>query len=201
MAAFNVKIVDNKGAEENIPPPPVAAFKVTVENPISAKVNLKARKTMDGNILIMDHPEIDIVLSPAQNKVLAFSKTQYGDHVYATQSRLFEHLAKNGVIDPSTIHGGNVFGSLEGKIMVPDKIKKIDPIQMTLYTVVSFLLEEKPHYLAVQKYKIDFEKELLDPDEQDSTELGEIPHGKRRGTINQMTGYPAQYGFFGRGGF
>jgi len=201
MADITVKIVDNKGFTLDVPPPPVASFKVTVENPIAAKVNLKARKTMDGNILIIDHPEIDIVLSPSQNKVLALSKNQYGDHVYATQSRLFEHLTRSGVVDPSSVHGGNVFGSLEGTLLVPLEPAKVDPIQMSLYTVVAFLLEEKPHYLAVQKYEIDFEKDLLDPNDKDSTELGEVPHEPHQGTINQYTGYPAQYGLFGRGGF
>ena len=203
MVDFNVKIVDSKGSETKIPAPPptVASFKVTVENPIAAKVNLKARKTMDGNILIVDHPEIDIVLSQSQNKVLALSKSQYWDHIYATQNRLFEHLRKNGVIDPASVHSGNIFGSLEGTILTPKEPAKIDPIQMSLYTVVSFLLEEKPHYLAVQQYKIDFEKELLEPSEKDSTELGEIPHKPHKGTVNQHTGYPAQYGLFGRGGY
>lgn len=201
MADFNVRIVDSKGSVQDVPPPTVASFKVTVENPIAAKVNLKARKTLDGNILIVDHPEIDIVLSPSQNKVLALSKNQYGDHVYATQARLFEHLRKNGIVDPSTVHGGNIFGSLEGTILTPQEPEKMDPIQVSLYSVVSFLLEEKPHYLAVQKYKIDFEKDLLEPDEKDSTELGEIPHQPRKGTINQYTGYPGQYGLFGRGGY
>ena len=46
--------------------------------------------------MIFDHGDIDIVLSPTNNKVLALSKDQYGDHIYATQSRLFEHLVKNG---------------------------------------------------------------------------------------------------------
>jgi hypothetical protein len=199
MAQFTVKVEEPK--EKSQVTPPSTKFKVTVENPIAAKINLKARKTMDGNILIVDHPEIDIVLSPTQNKILALSKSQYGDHVYATQSRMFEHLVRNGVVEPSTVHAGNIYGSLEGKIMTPLEEKKVDPIQMTLYSVVSFLLEEKPHYLAVQKYKIDFEKELLDPEEKDSTELGTIPHGAHRGTINQFTGYPAQHGMFGRGGY
>ena len=199
MAAFNVKVEGPRGTFEDVPPPP--KFKVKVESPIAAKVNLKARKTMDGNILIVDHPEIDIVLSPSQNKVFALSKNQYGDHVYATQSRLFEHLAKNGVVDASTIHGGNIFGSLEGTIMTPLEPAKVDPIQMSLYTVVSFLLEEKPHYLAVQQYKIDFEKDLLDPSEKDSTELGEVPHKPFKGTVNQFTGYPAQYGLTGFTGY
>ena len=56
-------------------------IKVKVENPIDARIKLKARKTLDGNILILDHPEIDIVLAPKKKKVLALSKHQYSDHM------------------------------------------------------------------------------------------------------------------------
>jgi len=43
-------------------------IKVQVENPVDARLKLRARKTLDGNILILDHPEIDIVLSPKNKK-------------------------------------------------------------------------------------------------------------------------------------
>jgi len=172
-------------------------IKVQIENPIDARIRLKARKTMDGNILILDHPEIDIVLALKSKKVLAISKTQYGDHVYATQSRLFEHLGKQGVIDRATVHGGNIYGSLEGTIVESNEPARVDPIQMTLYSVVSFLLEEKPHYSAIKQYEIDFEKEILEPGDADSTELGHIPHKKRKGTMTQYAGINTAYGLYG----
>tara|TARA_R100001244_G_scaffold25388_1_gene25877 strand:+ start:234 stop:761 length:528 start_codon:yes stop_codon:yes gene_type:complete len=171
------------------------SIKVTVENPIDARIRLRARKTLDGNILVIDHPDMDIVVSPKENKVLALSKTQYGDHVYAAQSRLFEYLAKHGVIKGSSIHGGNVFGSLEGVILESTDSKKVDPIQMTLYVLTHFLLEEKPHYDALHQYEQDFEKELLEPDPY--TPLGKIPHEKRKGVSVQYPGYSATYGMYG----
>jgi len=172
-------------------------IKVTVENPIDAKIRLKARKTLDGNILILDHPEIDIVLSPKNKKVLALSKHQYGDHVYATQSRLFDHLNRNGVIDPASVRGGNVYGSLEGVILESANPSRVDSIQMTLYSVVNFLLEEKPHYDAVKQYEIGFEEELLEPGESATTELGQVPHKKRKGTMTQYAGINTAYGLYG----
>ena len=196
MAEFNVTV----GAAKPPPQTPSTSFKVLIDNPIDAKIKLRARKTLDGNILILDHPEIDIVLSPKNKKVLALSKEQYGDHIYATQSRLFEYLAKNGIIEYSSVRGGNVYGSLEGIILESLEPDRIDSIQMALYTVVSFLLEEKPHYHAVKNYEMEFEKELLEPSDADSTELGEIPHDKRKGTINRLTGI-GTYGLFGYSGY
>ena len=43
------------------------------EQPSIEKIYLKAKKTIDGNIIVVDHPEIDIVLAPKTKKVLAAS--------------------------------------------------------------------------------------------------------------------------------
>jgi len=174
------------------------SFQVTVENPIDAIIRLKARKTLDGNILILDHPDVDIVVSPKESKVLALSKNQYGNHVYAAQSRLFEFLAKHGVVSGATIRGGNIFGSLEGIILESSDPKKVDPIQMTLYTLTHFLLEERPHYDIVKQYEKEFEKDLLEPDP--STPLGKIPHEKRKGVDLTYPGYATNYGLYGYNG-
>jgi len=196
MVDFNVKVEGPKVA----PLAPATSFKVKIDNPIDARIRLKARKTLDGNILVFDHPEIDIVLSPKNKKVLALSKDEYGDHVYATQSRLFEYLIKNGVIEGSSIRGGNIYGSLEGTILESFEPDRVDSLQVVLYSVASFLIEEKPHYQAVKRYEIEFEKELLEPDDKDSTELGEIPHDKRKGTVGHYSGM-GTYGLFGYSGY
>ena len=45
------------------------SINVTVEPAIDAVVELKARKSLDGDIMIFDHPEIDIIVSGKKNKV------------------------------------------------------------------------------------------------------------------------------------
>ena len=69
------------------------SFKLEVDKP-DAIVNLKARKTIAGDVIIYDHPDIDIVVSPKENKVFALAKKEFGDHIYATQSILFEFLSE-----------------------------------------------------------------------------------------------------------
>ena len=61
------------------------------------KVILKARRTLDGKILIPDHPDIDIAIIPEKSKVIAFPKEEMDDEVYETQDRLFKHLVRQGV--------------------------------------------------------------------------------------------------------
>ena len=53
-------------------------------------VELNARKTLDGNLLIMDHDDIDIVVLPQENKILSFPKEASIDDTYNTQNRLFD---------------------------------------------------------------------------------------------------------------
>ena len=164
-----------------------------------ARVTLKARKTMSGDIMIYDHPDFDVVLSPAGKKVFALAKEQYGSHVYASQSRLFDYLSKRGVVDPSSIHSGNVFGSLEGVIVeVEEKQKEdVDATQVALYTIAKFFEGERGHYAEIDKFEDEWEKEMLEPNEEESTELGKVPHQPRKGTLNRYPGSTAAYGLVG----
>ena len=164
-----------------------------------ARVHLKARKTMTGDILIYDHPDFDVIVSPRANKVMALSKEQYGSHIYASQSRLFDYLSKHGVIDPSTVHGGNVFGSLEGLLVeVEEKQKKeANATQVAIYSIAKFFEGEKGHYQEIEKFEDEWEKDLTDPSDKDSTALGKVPHEPRKGTNQRYPGSTAAYGLMG----
>ena len=112
------------------------AITLTLTKP-QAKVHLKARKTMSGDVMIFDHPDFNVVVSPSANKVVALAKEQYGAHIYASQSRLFDYLAKRGVVDPSSVHGGNIFGSLEGLLLEVEEAQRedVNSTQVAIYSV------------------------------------------------------------------
>ncbi len=151
-------------------------FKIDKPN---VKVHLKARKNIAGDVMIYDHPDIDIVISPRENKIFALTKKEYSDHVYATQSRLFEFLSRNGVVNASKVRSGNVFGSLEAVVLVAeDKQKqKVDR--------------------GYREYEAEFDKDLVDPPEDETTALGKVPHEPRKGSMYQAPGYMASYGLVG----
>jgi len=174
------------------------AITLTIERP-DAIVHLKARKTMAGDIMLFDHPEMDVIISPRQQKILALSKEQYGSHIYATQSRLFDHLAKHGVVDGGSIHGGNIFGSLEGTLLEVEEKQKgdVDATNVALYSIAKFFEHEKDFYQKYEDYEEAIERELLHPDDEHSTELGKIPHEPRKGTNNTYPGSTAAYGLVG----
>ena len=152
MADFNVRIVDSKGSVQDVPPPTVASFKVTVENPIAAKVNLKARKTLDGNILIVDHPEIDIVA------IMSPSGMHY-EHALKILNKFRKHLI---IEKPTTLRTSN----LKKIFITAEKLKrKIYPIfQNRNNKCVMKLKEEINKGKLGESYNISGEKELSNLD-------------------------------------
>ena len=170
---------------------------ITVDSPIIRKQNeptphatveMTARRTLDNNILILDHEEIDIVIYPEQQKVLALAKNEFSDQVYETQDRLFSFLNKKGVIDFSSVHGGNVYGSMQAKIL-ESKIDGIDASQATVFSIEKFLEAERPYFMISKAYARAEEDRLVEPDPDETTELGEVPPGQQKGSIGTANSY------------
>ena len=151
------------------------------EQPVHTKMSLQARKTLDGNIIVTDHPDIDIVIMPTKMKVVSFAKKSMDDTIYATQSRLFEFLYRKGIVALESVKGGNVYSSLEGTILTPEKEIPVDEI--TLFSVGKFIEDERPGFMYQQAVEDHEEKMFLEPDTEDSTELGEVPHAAQKGSI------------------
>jgi hypothetical protein len=154
---------------------------VNVEIEMTPRVNLKARRTLDGNILILDHEDIDIVFMKEKSKCVTFPKSSMSDRVYSAQDRMFKFLAKKGVINRSTVKGGNVFGSLEAEI-VESKIPGIDSDQAFLYSVNEYIIAERPYFKIADEYDDERLDSMLRPSPEDSTELGDVPQKAKKGS-------------------
>jgi hypothetical protein len=147
------------------------------------KVNLKARRTLSGNIMIFDHEDMDIVLSTEGNKCLVFPKDQMSDKVYDAQDRMFKYLVKRGIVEHSSIKGGNVHGSMEAAIL-ESKIPGVDNIQAALYSISEYLNQERPFFKASSEYDEERLDHMLRPSEEDSTELGDVPQSDVKGSLH-----------------
>jgi len=102
--------------------------------------------------------------------------------VYGAEARLMEYLRRAGIIQYDSIQGGNVYGSLEGKI---HESKERDSIKATLYQVSEWIDSEAPYIEATKGHDEQMEDALLKPDNENSTELGEVPHEEEKGSIRQ----------------
>jgi len=137
-------------------------------------IKLNARKTLDGNIMVYDHPNIDIVIIPTKNK-------SYYHDTYPVQKRFFDFLESRGAIVLGSTRGGVVYNSLETYYPTNEEL---DVLQVILLLTKKFLEEETENSLTEREYEEEVEQLYTNPDDDDSTELGEVPQAKKKGAID-----------------
>ena len=69
------------------------------KKPIQASISLQIKKTLDGNLLIMDHEYLDILIVPSEGKIVTMPKANVDKDVYDYQKELMDDLFKGGVTD------------------------------------------------------------------------------------------------------
>jgi len=152
-----------------------------------ATVELRMRKTLDGDLIIYDHEDLDIVVSPANSKVTTFPKVNTDEGSYHSQMRLFDFLKEKGTILRDSVQGGSVYNAVEAQIMEA-KDPGVDAIQVVILTISEFLDVERPYFARKEEYEKMQDDRLTEPTDEDSTRLGEVPQADQKGGI-----YPGLY--------
>ena len=185
-STIKVKIV--KSDSEEVPEDGGVKIEVVEKDRIEAK--LKLRSAINGDLMILDHKDIDIVIKQGDKKIVAFAKETLSDLVYGAEARLLEYLRRNGLIEIDSIQGGNIYGSLEGKLQEGKKT-----VEVTLMKISEWMESEEPMMDGRTGYDDMQDDHLLSPDGEFSTELGEVPHEEEKGSIRQHNLFaPYMYG-------
>jgi len=160
------------------------AITVKIGGAISKTVTLEMdiRKSLSGDLMIFDHGDIDIVLSPSKNKVVAFPKETMNDLVYGAQNRLFAFLRKRGLVIPESIQAGSFYGSFEATMETPIN-EDLSASKMTLVNISNFIDEERPYFESMETIVSMSDDEYIDPENEEATELGEVPQSTKQGSI------------------
>ena len=156
------------------------------KSPVVANLKIKARRAMNGDIMVFDHADIDIVMSPTTSKIVAFAKETMSDLVYGAQDRMFSFLSKKGIVDRASVQAGNVYGSMEGAIL-PGVDR--DSFRMALINISKWIDEERPYFEFAEKFGELAVDRYTDPDQEESTELGEVPHEEVKGNLRPGYNY------------
>ena len=144
---------------------------------------LDARKTLSGDIVVRDHPDIDIVVMVGKEKVVAFPKGTTTNEVYLTQDKLFDFLSKKGVISPESVEGGSLHGSMEAKIL---ENENLNVVNICLMAIAKFIEEEKPYFDYIEMFEKEQEERLTDPSEAESSEFDPSRHSDTKGTMQPI---------------
>jgi hypothetical protein len=156
--------------------------RVDTDRATQATVTLDVRKTMGGDLVVYDHEDIDIVISPKSKSIIAFAKDEISDIVYDAQSRLFDYLVKKGVVKRDSVQGANVYGAMQGDLEEAEA-EGVDAVQVAVLNITKFMEEEAPRFMYQRMYDEQEEERMTDPEGEESTELGEVPHKREKGSI------------------
>ena len=158
-------------------------IKITREEETAiVQLEMNIRKSLSGDLMIFDHGDIDIVLSPSTNKIVAFPKETMTDLVYGAQNRLFSHLRKRGIVVAESIQAGSYFGSFEAMMEKPFS-ENLMAAKHALVNISNFIDEERPYFESTEAIISMSDDELIHPDKEESTELGEVPQSTEKGSI------------------
>lgn len=188
--------IEEKGTDLitiSVAEPKVTSIEVEVEPIPTQRISLDIRRTLDNNYIIYDHPLFDIVVNPDKKKITTFEKKKAKTPAYPHQDAFFDYLKRRGVILADTVKGGNIFGSIEATYPAN---KKIDVLKIILLNIFMFFREELPNLKKALDYDLEVDQQLLDPDMEDSTEYGEVPQQKKKGTMDPF--YTQYYGLLYR---
>ena len=180
---MSVKVKIGSAAREAQPD-----IKLSIKEKNTKNYNLHLRKALNGDLMIFDHTDIDIVVMLQEKKVVAFAKDIMSEVVYGAEDRLLFLLVellqieKKGIVKYDSIKGGNIYGSLEAQI---HESQDLDEIKATLIQIAEWMESERPYFEATRAHDEMMDDYLTNPSKEDSTELGEVPHEDEKGSILQ----------------
>ena len=67
--------------------------------------------------------------------------------------------------------------------------EKYNAINLLIINISKWMDEERPYFEFGDKYEDMMTDRFVDPDNEDSTELGEVPHGETKGTLRPGYNY------------
>ena len=147
-------------------------------------------KTLSGDYLMKEHPEVNIVIMPEKQKIIILPKDRQNQYVYNLQEKIMKFMADRGVIAHDSVSGGNVFGAIQATY--PQQgADGVDPLQVVIYNLADFIEQERPSIAYAKAYEDEMEKQLLEPDVEDTTELGEVPQEPFKGSVPKY-GFPTR---------
>jgi len=180
---INISITDQdteQVSDQVTPEPPGVKIEIVEKDNIEFK--LMTRSAINGDLMILDHKDIDIVLKQKDGKVITFAKETISDYTYGAEARLLEFMRKRGILEYDSIQGGNIYGSLEGKLMTSEEVE----VNKVALKVISEWMETEESYLkGTTAYDDMSDDHLISPDGEYSTELGEVPAEEKKGSIVQ----------------
>jgi len=159
---------------------------IDIKGPIFT-VKLNARKTLDNNVIVYDHPFFTVTFIPFKNKILTLPKPNVNRDTYSMQNDYLTFLQNKGAIQVGTIRGGGVFRSLEGFYPVN---KDLDVLQVLLLLTKEYMTKHGGDFSRMEEYFDEVEDMYVDPPDDETTPYGKVPQEAEKGALPSPYGKP-----------
>lgn len=144
-------------------------------------ISLKARRALNGDVLISDSNRIDIVLSKGKKKVMTFEAPGVKETQHQLQLDFLTYLARKGIVDFDTIVGGPFHGSMVANLL---ESEDYNVEQLALVAIHSYIVEEiRPFEEFDRQWDEKSEQRLLEPPEGEYSEFDPDRHAEEKGSI------------------
>lgn len=157
------------------------------------KVVLDINKTISGNIIINDSPDYEIMINPKNRKIITFPKGTFSDGNENDQLEFFNFLRRQSAIKHDSVQGGYVFGSYDA--LYPEGEEE-NSLNYLLYCISEFFKVKLPELQKKQDYLEKRKQFIYEPDDENSTDLGDVPHEERKGSIHHDLRQNYSYSYF-----
>jgi len=152
---------------------PISIFLKNKPEKVQARIPLKISKTLDGNLIIDDHYCMDIVVNPAEGRVITLPKPHADKDVYDYQRDLMYFLFKGGITDAARPTSGAAFGMVEATYPVQSAIH-INSLQSVLYLISEYIKKTAHDEDAARQYDKNIEDRFVDPPDSETTAWGQV---------------------------
>ena len=95
--SVKINIVDQD--TEQVPAQDEGGVKIEIIEKDEINFKLMTRSAINGDIMILDHKDIDIVLKQGEGKILTFAKETLSDYTYGAEARQLEFMRSKGVLE------------------------------------------------------------------------------------------------------
>lgn len=172
-------------------------IKIGPEHDTEFKYKLNIRKTIGGDYIVYDHPDVDIMIMPQKRKVVILTNDSLNSSskTYETQNQIMKFLRKKGVVKPETIHSGNVYSSLEAQYdeLNPPK-EGVSATDLVIKTIAEWVQQEKPNWLYQKELKEKEVESFTNPDDDTTTPLGRVDHQDKKGYGGDLGTFGTNWG-------
>lgn len=156
-------------------------------------IELQVIETLDGNYLVSDHIDFDVIINPKDRKIILYQKDQIdNEYVFDSQMRYVQFMQARGVVNRESVQGGSLYNTLE--MTYPESHEGYNAFAIVLKTTEKFMDSEREYFEGARIAK-SYPEEVADAEDAETTEYSPERQSEKKGSLGDNVSNDAVGGF------